>query len=318
MVGTVGNKSWASALRHRYKRASSEALFFFFYCYPATAQAGHIVQNMVRYVAAFGFAVKSGEALIRGGRRCGCGFAERDVTVIRVRIAAGVVGVGHDAHRADPPRFLAEGAAVILDDVARDFLPVAEPFTPGFDDDHADARGVSVGNHRFARRLVAPDVHQRGVGQLLPGEQADAVEQHAVLWCQFSHVAVEADHQPRGGVLEVFLRIVGLRDQFIDLPAPLQQRPGAGIQRQRVDQAGGRRSRLRAHDGFTVAVDQLIRGRALEGGEHPRLPARWQDFARLLTGKTVDAGQHHRVRRRHGGAARDQQRGGKRQCVSAL
>lgn len=44
MVGTVGNKSWASALRHRYKRASSEALFF--YCYPALFAAGGIVQNM--------------------------------------------------------------------------------------------------------------------------------------------------------------------------------------------------------------------------------------------------------------------------------
>jgi len=48
MVGTVGNKSWASALRHRYKRASSEALF---HCHTELREAGIFVQNMAEIFA---------------------------------------------------------------------------------------------------------------------------------------------------------------------------------------------------------------------------------------------------------------------------
>ena len=124
------------------------------------------------------------------------GFAEHDIAVVSVGIVAGVIGVGHDADRDDFAGRFAEGALVVLDDIARDLLPGAEFVASRFGDDHLDAGSVAIGNHGLARCAVLPDVHQRGIGQLLAGQHADVVEKQAVVQFKLVDVPGETDYQP--------------------------------------------------------------------------------------------------------------------------
>src|SRR6185436_17527318 len=69
------------------------------------------------------------------------GAQETDIAVVAGRGLAGVVGIGHHAHRYDVPGILAESEAIVLEHVAAEILPLPDLPFAACHDQHLDAVG---------------------------------------------------------------------------------------------------------------------------------------------------------------------------------
>src|SRR5262245_38614430 len=105
---------------------------------------------------------------------------EGKVAVPGLDVAPGLVGFRHEADGHHVARLLTEGPAEILAHVAPNLLPLAEAVESAFNGDHFHAPGVLRRLYRFQLRLRSPDVHQGGVGELLPCEDAEVGVEDAV------------------------------------------------------------------------------------------------------------------------------------------
>src|SRR5882762_4147280 len=130
-----------------------------------------------------------------------CGALEADVPVVRVHLLPGVIRVGHDAYGTRQRWLLAEGALVILVDIAHFFSPLTETVFAAFGNDHLDAGRVLVGDYGAHRHAVLPDVHQRRVGHLVARQHLHLAREEPVLERPLRFIALESDNHTHGGIL---------------------------------------------------------------------------------------------------------------------
>ena len=200
--------------------------------------------------------------------------AQGDGAVPGHGVAAGVVAVAHQANGHQRAGRFAKGAKVVGPDVALVVAPLRETLRPRLDYDFADAVGARAADHAFHRALVAPDIHQRGVGHFFAGEQAREFVDHGVFGGKLAAVALKGQDQAHRRVVAVALAHVGIGNEFGHQPRKVDPAKRLGLDAHRRAQHAGRRLGVCLERGAQApgaaggAVVQTVDGGSFTGQLH--------------------------------------------------
>ncbi|SIT37575.1 hypothetical protein BN2476_120048 [Paraburkholderia piptadeniae] len=144
------------------------------------------------------------------------------------------------------------------------------------DDDHLYAASVGIGNDAAWRGAGRPDIHQRGIGQVLATQALRHFHACPVEKRQPAFVAVKCEHQSRGRIFLRTVAVVGALDRFFCFPAPCNNRCLGQIDIAFMHQGGSGTVRVCLKDSGLAVVSEGVLRHRLAVHDWQVLPSRGQ------------------------------------------
>src|SRR3569832_110516 len=120
-----------------------------------------------------------------------------NVAIPSVDHLTGIVSIGHYADADYFSGFFPKSPFKVFDDIAPEFLPLADAIVAASGNNHPDSAASRAWNHSAYRRLVFPYIHQRGIGKIMPCYQFCRFEQHLVGFWFGGLVVFETENDAR-------------------------------------------------------------------------------------------------------------------------